>query len=112
MVSRGSEVVTSEVEGQHQELATGPVMEDAQSRHLVAGREDTQVKSSQLQIPRSLRSGAREVSRGDQGTDPRSVSRPERLKDTQFVSGDRSREVHETQARSSRPTTRMHKPHT
>jgi hypothetical protein len=91
MVSRGSKVVTSEVDPPHQELVMGPVMEDAQSRHPVTGREEQQEKdSSQLY----------KVSRGDQGsidTDPRSVSRPERLIGTQFISKDRSREVHEAQ---------------
>jgi hypothetical protein len=90
MVSRGSKVVTSEVDTHHQELAMGPVMEDAQSRHPVTGREEQQEKdSSQLC----------KVSRGDQSsntnTDPRSVSRPERL--IEFISKDRSREVHEAQ---------------
>jgi hypothetical protein len=91
MVSRGSKVVTSEVDTHHQELVTGPVIEDVQSRHPVAGREEQyQEDSSQLC----------KVSRGDQGsnnTDPRSVSRPERSADTQFISQDRSREVHEAQ---------------
>jgi hypothetical protein len=88
MVSRGSKVVTSEVAPSHQELVMGPVMEDAQSRHPVTGREEKQEDSSQLC----------KVSRGDQGsnnTDSRSVSRPERSTDTQFISQDRFREVHE-----------------
>jgi hypothetical protein len=103
MVSRGSKVVTSEVAPSHQELVMGPVMEDAQSRQPVTGREEKQEDSSQLC----------KVSRGDQGnnTDPKSVSRPERSTDTQLISKDRSREVHEAQQDRTYQQRELHNPY-
>jgi hypothetical protein len=81
----------------------GDQVRHAPSRHPVTGREEQyQEDSSQLC----------KVSRGDQdNTDPRSVSRPERSTDTQFISQDRSREIHEAQQDRTDKQRELHNPH-